>query len=86
MFASVSKAESLVFNQVFQRKNLVIKMNVGAHRGKVVGRAGINNLFHEHNSSTVRNILMIHVLSRLIEQVSAECRVQECTAFPASAA
>ena len=61
------------FNQVFLRKNLVIKvMNVG---GRAVGRVGVNNSFPEHNSATVRNILM--TLGRIIEQVSAEGRVQE---------
>ena len=36
------------FNQVFGRKNLVIKMmNVG-------GRVGVNNSFPEHNSATVK--------------------------------
>ena len=50
---------------------------------------GVNNSFPEHNSATVRNILMIlgritekvsvecRVQSRIIEQVSAECRIQE---------
>ena len=37
---------------------------------RAVGRADINNLFPEHNSETVRNILMI--LGRIIE-----CRIQE---------
>ena len=31
--------------------------------------------FKEHNSATVRNILMIH--GRIIEQVDTECRNQE---------
>ena len=56
------------FNQVFRRKNLVIKMlNVG-------GRAGVDNSFPEHNSATIRNILMI--LGRIIVQVSrsAPCK------------
>ena len=39
------------------------------------GRAGFNNSFPKHNSATVRNILKI--LGRIIEQVSAECRIQE---------
>ena len=54
---------------LFRSKNLVIKMmNVG---GRAVGRAGFNSLFLEHNSATVRNILMI--LGRIIEQDSTEC-------------
>ena len=61
--------ENRFINQVFRRKNLVIKtMNVG-------GRAGVNNSFPEHNSASVRNILTI--LGRIIEQVNMECRVQE---------
>ena len=41
------------FNKVFQKKTLVIKiLNVG-------GRVGVNNSFAGHNSTTVRNILMI---------------------------
>ena len=39
------------------------------------GWAGVNNWLPEHNSETVRNILMIH--GGIIEQVNAECRVQE---------
>ena len=62
-------SKSEIINQVFRRKNLVIKMmNVG-------GRADVNNSFLEHNSATVRNILTI--LGRIIEQVNTECRVQE---------
>ena len=57
----------------FRRKNLVIEMvNVGS---RVDRRTGVNNLFPEHNSTTVRNILTI--LGRIIEQVNTECRVQE---------
>ena len=49
----------LFINQVFRRKNLVIKMmNVG-------GRVGVNNSFPEHNSATVRNI--VTMLGRIIE-------------------
>ena len=33
-------------------------------------------LFPEHNSVTIRNILMI--LDRIIEQVNMECRIQLC--------
>ena len=50
------------------RKNLaVIMMNVG-------GRASTIR-FLEHNSATVRDIIM--GLGRVIEQINAECRVQE---------
>ena len=59
--------------QIFQRKTLVIEMmNVG---GRAIGQVGVNNSFPKHNSTTVRNILMI--LGRIIEQVRAECRIQE---------
>ena len=59
-----------IFNPVFQRRALVIKMmNVG---GRVFGRAGVNVSFPKHNSATIRNILM--VLGRIIEQVNANCR------------
>ena len=52
------------FNQVLQRKTLVIKMmNAGGHQNLVSGA----------NSATVRNILM--VLCRIIEQVIALCGV-----------
>ena len=34
---------------------------------------GISNLFPEHNSATVRNILMIP--GRIIEEVSVVCRI-----------
>ena len=44
-------------------------MNVGRW---AVGRAGDNISFPEHNSATLRNILM--VLGRIIEQVNANCR------------
>ena len=40
-----------------------------------IGRPVVDNSFPEHNSATVKNILMI--LGRNIEQVSAECRIQE---------
>ena len=40
-------------------------MNVG-------GQADVNISFPEHNSATVRNILM--VLGRIIELVNADCR------------
>ena len=36
--------------------------------GHAVGRAGINILFPEHNSATIRNTLMVH--GRIIEQVN----------------
>ena len=52
-------------NQVFQWKTLVIKMM------NVSGLAG-GRLFPEHNSATVRNILM--VLVRTVEQVNVNCR------------
>ena len=73
-----------LINQVFRRKNLVMKMmNVGGRvGGRSVGRADVNNSFPEHNSATVRNILMI--FGRIIEQISAKCRVQErqlCLSF-----
>ena len=35
-------------------------------------RAGLNISFPEHNSATLKNILM--VLGRIIEQVNADCR------------
>ena len=40
----------------------------------MVGPAGVNNSFPEHNSATVRNILMI--LGRIIKQLSEECRIK----------
>ena len=43
--------------------------------GRAVGRSGVNNSFPEQNSATVRYILML--LGKFIEQVSAECRIQE---------
>ena len=53
---------------------MVIKMmNVGG--GRAVGRAGVNKSCPELNSAIVRNILII--LGRIIEQVRAECLVQE---------
>ena len=36
------------------------------------GWAGVNNSFPEHNSATIRDILM--GLGRIIAQVNAECR------------
>ena len=64
----IGNVETDYFNQVFRRKNLVIKMmNVGGW--------GVNNSSPEHSSATVRNILTI--LGRIIEQVNKECRVQE---------
>ena len=55
--------------QGFQRKIHVIKMeNVG-------GWAGVNVLFPEYNSATVRSILM--ELGRVIEQINTECQMQE---------
>ena len=44
-------------------------MNAG---GRAVGRAGVNISFPEHNSATLRNILM--VLGRIIEQANEDCR------------
>ena len=43
----------LLFNQIFQRKNLIKIMNVGE---RAVGRAGAKIAFPEHNSATFRNI------------------------------
>ena len=46
-------------------------------RSWAVGQAGINISFPEHNSATLRNILMILgriILPTLIEQVNADCR------------
>ena len=43
--------------------------------GHAIGRAGINILFPEHNSATIRNTLMVH--GRIKEQVSEECCMQE---------
>ena len=45
-------------------------MNVGGQGA--VGQAGVNISFPEHNSATIRNILML--LGRIIEQVNAESR------------
>ena len=62
-----------IFNQVFQRKILVIKMmNVG---GRVGWWAGVNHWFPEYNSAAVKNILTI--LGRIIEQVNMQCRIRE---------
>ena len=48
-------------------------MNVGRLVGGwVVGWAGVNISFPEHNSATVINILK--VLGRIIGEVSADCR------------
>ena len=60
---------SLLINQVFRRKKSGYKMINNR------GRAGVNNSFAEHNSAIIRNILMIP--GRIIEQVSAESRIQE---------
>ena len=43
--------------------------------GRLVDLAGVNISFLEDNSATVRNICLI--FGRIIEQVNAECRMQE---------
>ena len=71
LYAEKKKSNSMYsFNQVFRR--VINMINVG---GRAVGRAGVNNSFPKHNTTTVGNILVI--LGMIIEQVSAECRVQE---------
>ena len=45
-------------------------MNVGG--SWVVGRASVSISVLEHNSATVRNILI--VLGRIIEQVNVDCK------------
>ena len=51
-------------------------MNVGGRAGgQAGGLAGVNNMFLEHNSATVIDILI--GLGRIIEQVNAECCIQE---------
>ena len=53
----------------FPRKTLVIK------KMKVSGLAGISISLPEHNTATVRNIVMVH--DRIIEEVSVDCHMQE---------
>ena len=63
----------IIINQVFRRKTLVIKMmNVGREGGGGGwgGWSVAYNLLPEHNSATIRNILLI--FGRIIEQVNAE--------------
>ena len=55
-------------NEGSQRKSLVNMMNVGR-------RVGVNISFPEHNSETFRNIVIM--LGKIIEQVTAECHIQE---------
>ena len=43
--------------------------------GGLAGRTGVNISLPEHNSATLRNILM--VLGKIIEQVSADCRCKK---------
>ena len=51
-------------------------MNVGGWaRERLDGRAGVNISFPEHNSATLKNVLM--VFGRIIDQVSAKCHMQE---------
>ena len=66
---------SVNFEQIFQQKNLVIKMmdiGVLGGGGWAVGWVGFIISFPEHKFATLRNILM--VLGRIIEQVSVDCR------------
>ena len=76
---SYDKTNPNVFNQVFRRKNLVIKMmNIGGQAGGWASCwAGINNSFPKHNSATIRNILMI--LSRIIEGYIVGQHGMSCT-------
>ena len=60
---------TVIINQVFQPKTLVIKMAGGWAVSQV---GSVNISFRKHNSATLRNILM--VLGRIIEQVNADCR------------
>ena len=62
-----------LFNQVFQLKTLVIKMMSISGRSR--GWAGVNISFLEHNSATIKTILMVH--GRIIKQVSGKCCMQE---------
>ena len=51
-------------------------MNIGR---RAVDHAGFDSSFWEHNSETVKNILMI--LDKIIEQVSVECHIQMLLVF-----